>query len=230
MNDLERSLRGSPHATAYQQLRDWIIAGELAPEAQLSEPELAKKLGYSRTPVREALALLVAEGLVNRLPTGRAAVAPVSVEQIQQVYNARSRLEGLIARDASQRLSPDARSALERKIVLMERLSDDYVEVVRIGAEFHRQLEEVSGNVICSNLIQTLRGHVDRYRAFTTREPGRSTRAASEHRDVFEAVVSGDPDRAEATMRLHIDQAGKTAVEWAEKWLESHPQNPASGG
>ena len=223
MKDLATPLRGGPRSTAYLQLREWIIAGDLAPESQLSEPELAKKLGFSRTPVREALATLLADGLVVRLPTGRAIVAPVSVEQIQQVYNVRSRLEGLIARDASLRISPATRTELERKVVLMERLSDDYVEVVRIGAEFHRQLEEISGNLICSNLIQTLRGHVDRYRAFTTREPGRSNKAASEHRDVFEAVVSGVPDRAEAAMRLHIDQAGKIAVEWAEKWLESRP-------
>ncbi|MET1064098.1 MAG: GntR family transcriptional regulator [Arthrobacter sp.] len=223
MKDQVRPLRSGPHATAYLQLREWIIAGDLAPESQLSEPELAKMLGFSRTPVREALTILVADGLVVRLPTGRAIVAPLSVEEIQHVYDVRSRLEGLIARDASLRISSADRAELERKVVLMERLSDDYVEVVRIGADFHRQLEEVSGNVICSNLIQTLRGHVDRYRAFTTREPGRSNQAASEHRDVFEAVMSGVPDRAEATMRLHIDQAGKVAVEWAEKWLKSRP-------
>lgn len=223
MNDLVRPLRSGPRATAYLQLREWIIAGDLAPESQLSEPGLAKMLGFSRTPVREALTILVADGLVVRLPTGRAIVAPVSVEEIQHVYDVRSRLEGLIARDASLRIIPATRAELERKVALMERLSDDYVEVVRIGAEFHRQLEEISGNVICSNLIQTLRGHVDRYRAFTTREPGRSNQAASEHRDVFEAVVSGVPNRAEETMRLHIDQAGKVAVDWAEKWLKSRP-------
>jgi DNA-binding GntR family transcriptional regulator len=228
VKELVRPLRGGPHATAYSQLRDWIIAGDLAPESQLSEPGLAKMLGLSRTPVREALTFLVAEGLVVRLSTGRAVVAPVSVEEIQHVYNVRSRLEGLIARDASLRLTPTDRAELERKVILTERLSDDYLEVVRIGAEFHRQLEEISGNVICANLIETLRGHVDRYRAFTTREPGRSNQAASEHRDVFEAVVSGDPDRAEATMRLHIDKAGATAVEWAEKWLKSRPQEPAA--
>lgn len=227
MNDLAR--RSGPQTTAYGQLRAWIIAGDLAPGSQISEPELAKMLGFSRTPVRQALSFLVAEGLVLRLPTGRAIVAPVTLHEIQNVYDVRSRLEGLIARDASLRVTNEDRAELERKVVLMERLSDDFGEVARIGSEFHRQLEEISGNVICANLIQTLRGHVDRYRAFTTREPGRSQQAANEHRKILEAVMSGKPDLAEATMRDHIDHAGKTAVEWADKLLISQKEPTVEG-
>lgn len=222
MSDSVRLLRSPPQTSAYEQLRDQIISGQLSPEVQLSEPRLAKMLGFSRTPIREALTFLVAEGLVLRLPSGRAIVAPVSVKEIQNVYDVRARLEGLVARDASLRITPPLRSELERKVVLMERLSDDYVEVVRIGGEFHRQIEDISENVMCSNLLKTIRGHVDRYRAFTTREPGRSNSAASEHRDVFEALVSGIPEQAEAAMRRHIDEAGKTASDWAEKWLRLH--------
>lgn len=218
MNQVTRRPRTSQQSGAYEQLRDAIIAGSIHPDTHLSEPELAIQLGVSRTPVREALTKLIAEGLVIRLSTNRAVVAPVSVDEIRHVYDIRSRLEGLIARDAATRVTPAARAELERQVLLMERLSDDYAEVIRIGATFHTSLEELSGNVICANLLHVLRGHVDRYRSFTTREPGRAANAVSEHRTVFEAVMSGDPELAEAVMRQHIDHAGAAAIEWAEKF------------
>lgn len=216
MNLLDHQ-RAAPPSGAYGRLRDWIISGKLAPETQVTEPGLAQMLGLSRTPVREALTILVSEGLMTRLPTGRVMVAAVSVEEIQRIYDVRSRLEGLIARDASMRITPEDRSDLERQVVLMERLSDDYVEVVRIGKSFHQQLEYISRNMVCSSFLQQIRGHVDRYRVFTTQEPGRSFLVAAEHRGVFEAVVSGTPETAESVMRLHIDEAGKAASDWARQ-------------
>ena len=209
--------RMTPQSSAYERLREWVISGKLPPETQVTEPGLAEMLGLSRTPVREALSILVSEGLMTRLPTGRVIVAAVSADEIKRIYDVRSRLEGLIARDASLRITPDDRAHLERQIILMERLSDDYVEVVRIGKDFHGQLEYISGNVVCSSFLQMLRGHVDRYRVFTTQEPGRSFLVAEEHRAVFESIVSGVPDTAESMMRHHIDEAGKAASDWARK-------------
>jgi DNA-binding GntR family transcriptional regulator len=206
--------RNAP-SPAYLRLRELIIAGSLEPSSYLSEPELAEHLGVSRTPVREALTTLIAEGLAIKLPSNRTIVAPVSIDEVRHVYDIRSRLEGLIARDATLRNTAADESVLERQIMLMGRLSDDYGEVIRIGAEFHEHLVTMSGNVMCANLLHVLRGHVDRYRVFTTREPGRAAQAVDEHRAVFEAVVSGDADRAEAVMRDHIDHAAGTAIEWA---------------
>ena len=218
MNQTNKRPRSGSHSGAYDRLRDLIISGTLLPDTHLSEPELAEQLGVSRTPVREALTILAAEGLAIKLSSNRTVVAPVSLKEIRHIYDIRSRLEGLIARDASLRVTESARTVLERQISLMERLSDDYIEVIRIGAEFHQQLEEMSDNVMCANLLHVLRGHVDRYRSFTTREPGRAANAVSEHRKVFEAVASGNPDLAESVMRDHIDHAGDTAIEWAESF------------
>ena len=196
MNQTNKRPRSGSHSGAYDRLRDLIISGTLLPDTHLSEPELAEQLGVSRTPVREALTILAAEGLAIKLSSNRTVVAPVSLKEIRHIYDIRSRLEGLIARDASLRVTESARAVLERQISLMERLSDDYIEVIRIGAEFHQQLEEMSDNVMCANLLHVLRGHVDRYRSFTTREPGRAANA----------------------VRDHIDHAGDTAIEWAESF------------
>ena len=207
--------RRDNRAWAYDRLRRLIVDRSLEPGSLLSEPELAGQLGVSRTPVREALATLTAEGLAVKLSSNRTIVAPVSLEELGHVYDVRARLEGLIAADAATRVTSDDARILERQVSLMERLRDDYAEVVRIGADFHDHLCTMSGNEVAGSMLHIVRAHVDRYRALTTAEPGRSSDAVDEHRLVFEAVVSGDADRAERAMREHIEGARGIAVSLA---------------
>ncbi|WP_306232012.1 GntR family transcriptional regulator [Agrococcus beijingensis] len=211
---MEGSGRGrrDSRSPAYERLRALIVDRTLSPGSLLSEPELADQLGVSRTPVREALRTLTAEGLAVKLSSNRTIVAPVSIEELRHVYDVRSRLEGLIAADAAQRVTPADEQYLLRQVSLMERLRDDDEEVVRIGADFHDHILAMSGNELAGNLLHIVRGHVDRYRALTTREPGRSSDAVDEHRRVCEAVLSGDPALAERTMREHIDAARGIAI------------------
>jgi DNA-binding GntR family transcriptional regulator len=208
----DRWRRRSAGSSTYEQLRALIVEGGLEPGAPLSAPELAEQLGVSRTPVREAIGSLVLEGLAVRRGSNRTMVAPVSVAELEHVFDVRARLEGLIAADAARRSTAADAEVLERLIVLMERLRDDHVEVVRFGAEFHDELQRISGNRLAENLLRIVRAHGDRYRTLTSRRPGRSSDAADEHRAIFEAVTAHDPDRAEAVMREHIDAAKAVAI------------------
>lgn len=219
MKPLHGARPAAPESETYVLLRDAIIAGDLAPEAHLSEPELAQRLGVSRTPVREALRTLLAEGLAVRTPSGRAVVAPVSVQEIRDIYDVRSRLEGLVAAGAARHVGDTDRERMEDMVGLMERLSDRTAEVTRIGQEFHASLEAMAGNPMCSAMILTLRGHMDRYRAMTAREPERAAAAVREHRSIWEAVDAGDPERAEKVMRAHVDEAGRAACALVEQQL-----------
>lgn len=212
--------RRDSRATAYDRLRGLIVDRSLAPGSLLSEPELAEQLGVSRTPIREALATLAAEGLAIKLSSNRTIVAPVSLEELEHVYDVRARLEGLIASDAAKRVTPEDEEFLLRQVSLMERLRDDYVEVVRIGAAFHDHLRVMSGNALAGSLLHMVRAHVDRYRALTTQEPGRSSDAVDEHRLVCDAVLSGDAERAERVMREHIERARGVAVNLAAPVVE----------
>lgn len=208
----DRARRRDHGSATYEQLRSLIVERRLEPGAPLSAPELADQLGVSRTPVREAIATLVVEGLAVRRGTNRTMVAPVSVEELGHVFDTRARLEGLIASDAARRVTDADLVVLERQILLQDRLRDDYTQVVRFGAEFHDELQRISGNGLAENLLRIVRGHVDRYRALTSARPGRASEAADEHRGVFEAVVARDPERAEAVMREHIDAAKAVAI------------------
>ncbi|SDS36537.1 GntR family transcriptional regulator [Agrococcus carbonis] len=212
--------RREGRSVAYDRIRAGIVDRSLAPGSVLSAPELADQLGMSRTPVREALATLTAEGLAVKLPSNRTIVAPVSLEELEHVYDVRARLEGLIAADAAKRVTPADEQILLRQVSLMDRLRDDYLEVVRIGAAFHDHLREMSGNELAASLLHIVRAHVDRYRELTTEQPGRSGHAADEHRAVCEAVLSGDADLAERVMRDHIEHARAVAISLARPVVE----------
>ncbi len=201
-------------------MRELIISARLAPSTVVSEPDLAQQLGVSRTPVREAIKALMAEGLVVRLSSGRSMVAPISIEDAQRTYDIRARLEGLLARDATERIQKAELPELERLLHLMDLLKDDYVEVVRLGAEFHRGIEAISDNRQCADMLRQIRGHVDRYRTLTTQQPGRVQKAVTEHHSVFEAIASGDSARAERAMVEHVETAGHVAVEGVRRTLE----------
>ncbi|WP_206445884.1 GntR family transcriptional regulator [Agrococcus sp. KRD186] len=215
----DRGRRRDQGGSTYEQIRALIVERRLEPGTPLSAPELAEQLGVSRTPVREAIGTLVVEGLAVRRGTNRTMVAPVSVEELDHVYDVRARLEGLIASDAARRVTQSDVVTLEQQILLMDRLRDDYTQVVRFGAEFHDELQRISGNDLAVNLLRIVRGHVDRYRALTSQRPGRASDAADEHRAIFDAVAARDPERAEAVMREHLAAAKAVAI---SLMLEAH--------
>ncbi len=203
--------RQSGARAVYDLLRDRIIDGTLAPDARLTEPVLSAELGVSRTPVREALRLLQAEALVVELPTGGVRVAPLDVADARRVYDVRARLEGLLARDACERATPDDVARLVRLVTLMDAVRDHEDEVLRVGAQFHGEIETLADNRWGSALLRQIRGHVDRYRALAARRRVGTTDHVDEHRAVADAIASRDPAAAEAAMRAHIERSAALA-------------------
>lgn len=203
--------RQSGARTVYDVLRAQIIDGSLAPGERLAEPVLAERLGVSRTPVREALRLLEAEALVVALPTGGVRVAPLDVADARRVYEVRARLEGLLARDACERARPADARRLARLVDLMDAVRDHDDEVLRVGAQFHGEIEALADNRWCSALLRQIRGHVDRYRALAAGRRAGTTDHVDEHRAVADAVAAGDPAAAEAAMTAHIHRSAALA-------------------
>ncbi|OCI30364.1 GntR family transcriptional regulator [Oerskovia enterophila] len=204
--------RQSGARAVYDLLRARIIDGTLAADARLTEPVLSSQLGVSRTPVREALRLLQAEALVVEQPTGGVRVAPLAVTDLHRVYDVRARLEGLLARDACERARPADVQHLARLVDLMDAVRDHEDEVLRIGAQFHGEIESLADNRWCSELLRQIRGHVDRYRSLSARERVGTTDHVDEHRAVARAIASGDPDAAERSMREHIERSAAMAA------------------
>ncbi len=207
----QTSPRSSGALTVYTTVRAQIIDGTLAPDLRLTEPELAHSLGVSRTPVREALRLLMAEGLVLQQVTGGMRVAPLRSDDLNRIYDIRARLEGLLARDAAARMDVRFRHELLGIVEVMERTRGVDGDVLDLGRQFHAKIAECADNRWCVQLLHQIRGHVDRFRAWSTSDPGRPDEAVTEHGKILQALLAGDPDAAERAMLAHVARSAHAA-------------------
>lgn len=199
---------------AVRLLREAILTGRLAPGTHLRQLELAAQMGISRTPLREALRKLEQEGLITVLPRGRPRVALLDLDEAVQLYEIREVLDGLAARLAAQR-------AHEAHLLTLDRLLAQMGEcVVRQDAHqwfiahvaFHDGIFQASGNGRLQGMSSVIRLSIQRFHPVLLTTPNRLAEAHREHREVFEAIRTHDPEAAERLARAHIAQAREVVL------------------
>lgn len=188
-------------------LRAEILNGTSAPGALLAESAVAKRLGVSRVPVREALFALEREGLVEFSPTGRAFVKALTPQDFEELYVLRLALEPLASRLAAPALKADF-SKLEKNLVATRR-ARSVQEVTLLDLEFHQLILAASGNARLMKLWCSLRGELElwlgrlhRSHQLQTKETLKET--ADAHQSIVEAFRSQTPATCERLMREHI--------------------------
>lgn len=198
-------------------LRDSIIRGEVHPGTRLVSSVLAAQLGVSRTPLREALQLLEAEGFVTRGPTGVFEVTDLEDGDLEELFTLRAQLEALVARFAAERATPRDISALESALARMETCSEDGsfagTSGEMLGAEFHSLLKQCARLRFTSMQLDVLSGHVDRYRVMAFNQPGRSHAAVDEHAEILACIKRRDGAAAAEAMHRHVWNAWLTVRE-----------------
>ncbi|WP_117237567.1 GntR family transcriptional regulator [Thermus sediminis] len=188
----------------YGHLRGLLLSGRFAPGERLSEPLLAKELGVSRTPVREALMRLAEEGLVELVPGKGARVRVFTPEEVEEVYGARALLEGEAAREAALRATPWELSQLEAALKAIDEAPEgDYPEQMRRDLEFHRTLVRLSGNKTLYGLYEDLLATLALVRSAV---PMLSQEEATrrEHQAILEALRARDPEGARRAVEAHV--------------------------
>lgn len=190
---------------AYEVLRNRVLARRLLPGDRLSVPRLAADLGLSRSPVREAVQRLVAEGLgVEQVHRG-AVVADLTLDDLAQVYAVREVLEGLAARLAATRKADDLVADL-RTLVAEHAdavASGSEADVIRADLRFHGRILEASGNPSLQSALGPILGRVQI--AMLAGDLQAWPKAAvTEHRRILSAIAAGDEARAEAAAREHV--------------------------
>lgn len=209
---VDRPRRASAGQLVYAQLRQQILDLELKPGQRLFEPELSTRLQVSRTPLREALRLLLAEDLLDQLPTGGMVVRQLSAREIEELYSVRASLEGLMAAEAAQRLDDADARTLQGLVERNEKLVDLPVDAMNAGHDFHLAIAEVAGHAWASRLHAQVDGQMARYRAFTNQSQERRLAALREHTDLLEALVAHDAQRARSLAERHVLAARDTAL------------------
>lgn len=201
----------------YKHLRDKIIKGQLAPGERLVENKIAKALGVSRTPVREALHNLEMEGLVEAVPRVGYIVKPISEAEVYEICEIRTAIEVLAARWAMardrERLIRDLRRNLE---TTERRVSKGNIRAfVDLDAQFHEIIARHSGSQRLLEMALMLRKHMLRYRLESIYEEDNVLRAIEGHKAVLKAIEEGDLGAVEEALKRHIEQSREDIVRYA---------------
>jgi DNA-binding GntR family transcriptional regulator len=190
-------------------LRQAIVAGDFAPNTRLREPELAARLRVSRTPLREAIRQLEAEGLVSTVPRLGSFVTQVTPKDAEDLYAIRVVIEGLAARQAAENPDPSKRQTLETILEALAQRTDDYRRYHEISGQFHDVIVALSGNRRLQTIYHGLAQHVSRMRVLSNAVRGRPAISLQGHRRIAAAIIAGRGPDAERLMRAHIEGALK---------------------
>ncbi len=197
---------------AYNFVREGILSGRFQAGAHLRETELATALGSSRTPIREALRLLDAEGLVEITPHRGARVCSWSHDEIRETYALRLLLEGEAARRAAALIKSDALSQLslfatEMKQALQSGSPDRFATVAELNNRFHRVIHQSSGDSLLSSTLSSIIMASMVKNTFSIYTAVELSRSMNHHQELITALEHRDGDWAEAVMRCHIQAA-----------------------
>ena len=198
----------------YHSLEEAIISGEYNRGDALTEMSLCKKMGVSRTPVRAALHKLSEEGLVEITPNRGAIVIGVNDDDIVDAYKIRIRLEGLACAMAAQRMTESENVGLREIVELSEfyLTKNDTEKLKELDTAFHRIIYKASGSRVICNILSDLHQNIRTYRKLSLTVPGRLERSINEHREIYEAIATGDGSLADRLTSLHIERALKNML------------------
>lgn len=191
---------------AYRTLLDEIQSGALAAGTVLAEVEQSNRLGVSRTPLREALGRLVADGLVVQASPRVTVVADIDAGDIRALFEARRALEETAARLAAARGDAAAFAEFEGEFRAMDAAAtpDAYYELI---ARFDAALDAAVDNDYLTGALRTIRTHLVRVRRLARDNPARLAASAAEHRLIAAALAARDADLAAHATHVHLHNA-----------------------
>lgn len=195
--------------TAYAYLKNLILTCRLRPNDVIDQNAIMKELGISKTPVREAIAALEQENLVTVFPRRGVVVTGISADDISNISAVRSLLEPYLARLAA------ATAETERLEVFLHRFGEnsDLLETAQADFDFHRYLAEVSNNRYLIHTMDQVLSSNMRLVILAAGIPNRLHASNAEHRQIIQALLERDPDKAEEAMRLHLHSARESSLE-----------------
>ena len=198
----------------FEKLENDIIQGVYPRGELLTELKLVEQLGVSRTPIREALRRLEQERLIE--DTGKGSrVLGITVEDLEDIMNIRERIEGLVAYYAAKNITPEGLKELAHIVDLQEFYfsKHDKEHLRQVDDEFHDMICALSGRSVIADTLIPLMRKTRRYRRVAIDDWERTTKTMNEHRQMFEAIASGNADRAQELATAHIVEAKRHLIE-----------------
>ena len=190
----------------FEQLKEMIFKGELAPGKRIIESEVADSIGISRTPVREALHKLEAERLLMHLPKGGYVVKGMSLSEIQETFDIRIILESFAGFLAAKRCNDKEILPLEKKLEEFEKylIKNDLKELTRVNTEFHELLYALSKSPKLIKMINNLRDEIFLLREILLDSMKMASLSHDDHKEMIKAIKNREAKKVERLIKEHI--------------------------
>ncbi len=204
------SLRGR----IFQKLREDIISGKYKQGEELREVAIGEEYGVSRTPVREAFRQLELEGLVRVIPNKGTYVEGISAKDVMDIYEIRSRLEGLCARWATKNITHAQLDDMDEAVYMSDFQAHraHFDKVTELDSQFHQLMYEASGSKRLEHILKDLHQYVFNVRLMSISAHQRGQTSNEEHAAILNAIKNKDSDLAEELARTHIQNAIENAL------------------
>jgi len=201
----------------YDHLREQLLSGEIPPHQHLVETKIAKEIGTSRTPVREALHNLELEGLIESIPRVGYVVKSVKEAEVEEICEIRKAIEEVATRWAIEKAPQRLVEELRKNISISEEkaIHGDPKSFIDLDAQFHEIITKMSGSKRLQELAQTLRRHMLRYRIKSIYLMDNVLRAIGGHKGILEAIEKGDLEEVNRAIRVHLEQSKKDILRYA---------------
>jgi DNA-binding GntR family transcriptional regulator len=203
----------------YEHLREQLLNGEIPPRQHLIEAKIAKELGTSRTPVREAFHSLELEGLIESIPRVGYVVKSISEQEVEEICEIRMAIEGLAARWAMEKAYKKLIEELKKNISISDAKvsKGDAKAFIDLDARFHEIIARFSESKRLLELAQTLRRHMLRYRIQSIYSVGNVLRAIDGHKGILRAIDKRNLGGVNKAIRHHMEQSKKDILRYAFK-------------
>lgn len=201
--------RSSLRGRVFSEIREAILEGEYKPGDVLRESSIAKKMNVSRTPVREAIRQLELEGLVHSIPNKETIVSGITNEDVHDIFMIRTRLEGLAARYAAERITDKEIKEMEEVLALTEFYvsRQDINELKALDHRFHEIMYKATKSKILTHVLSDFHDYIQNARKSSIAMPGRAEKLLEEHKKIYEAIRDKKIDEAETLLNEHIANA-----------------------
>ena len=203
----------------YEHLREELFNGGISPHQHLIEAKIAKELGTSRTPVREAFHSLELEGLIESIPRVGYVVKPISEQEVEEICEIRMAIEGIAVRWAMEKAHKKLFEELKENISLSDQKvsQGDVRAFVELDARFHEIIARYSGSQRLLELAQTLRRHMLRYRVQSIYSVDNVSRAIEGHKGIQRAIKKQNLEEVNKAIRHHMEQSKRDILRYAFK-------------
>lgn len=217
-SEMEDQISATIKDKVYKTIKKDICSGVYSPGQWLQEKELTENLGVSRSPIREALRMLVSDGIVVEIPNKGVFVREFTVRDIQEIFDMRLMMESYAIGRCAKRFSDDQREKLESIIKDMEKShrEKDLAAYIDCDTKLHNTIIEMSGNKLLADCYRRVRTMTQRFRIYSLNNTQRFDESVSEHAQIVQYILSGNTGRAQMINSRHLELARDKILEYIE--------------